>query len=228
MFFNDRMNLRPIWRSRGRKRQSLQTNWKRIVRNVLIIYWNKLKFLHILWQIRAQSHQTNSKQSVDRRKIKMSPMLESKCSLFVFLCACNVYSLFCYCCYTNVHCACGFIIRCFFCLSQPSSQKSGTRRRRRIACRGKWSFFFCLSIWGIARIYWEWWDAWLPNQRSKLDDFSLREWNRWHFGRWNGASLCHGLKWNQWMVPITVFVSLHRLGKTLQTISLIGYLKHFK
>lgn len=84
LFFNDRTILHPIRASRGRKKLILKINSKWIARSVSIIYWNKRKFLHILWQIRAQNHQTKSNQWVDRRKTKMSPMLESKLFIFPF------------------------------------------------------------------------------------------------------------------------------------------------
>lgn len=73
--FANRMNLHQI---QLKKKLNLKINLKWIVQNVSIIYLNKRKFSHILWQIRAQNHQIKWKQSVDRRKTKMSPMLQSK------------------------------------------------------------------------------------------------------------------------------------------------------
>lgn len=74
----NRMNLRRIQRDRTKRRPISRTNLKWIDPSDSTICWSKRKFLHILWQIRDQNHQTKSNQLVDRRKTKTSPMRQSE------------------------------------------------------------------------------------------------------------------------------------------------------
>lgn len=76
--------------------------------------------------------------------------------------------------------------------------------------------------------------AWLSGEGPELDDLTLWEWHQWNTSRWNGqlnkrlsVALSNSSQALIWLVGACCVVwtrSVQGLGKTLQTISLLGYM----